>query len=82
MPRPIRARLRELHDKLGVRFPVYVLVTKADLIAGFNEFFGDLGREERDQVWGLTFPPDDGRDEAGTVAALRSRLRCSARRVE
>ena len=36
--------------------PVYVLVTKADLIAGFNEIFDDLGKEERDQVWGFTFP--------------------------
>jgi type VI secretion system protein ImpL len=32
----LRARLLELHSKLGVRPPVYVLVTKADLIGGFN----------------------------------------------
>ena len=55
-PRDPRARCKELHDELGVRFPVYVLFTKADLIAGFVEFFDDLGREEREQVWGMTFP--------------------------
>ncbi len=53
--RSIRARVQELYGTLGVRFPVYVVVTKADLLAGFSEFFGDLGREARAQVWGTTF---------------------------
>ncbi len=52
----IRHRLSELREKLGVRFPVYVLFTKADLIAGFSEYFENLGREDREQVWGFTFP--------------------------
>lgn len=52
----IRRRLHELREKLGVRFPVYVLFTKADLIAGFSEFFDNLGKEEREQVWGFTLP--------------------------
>jgi type VI secretion system protein ImpL len=52
----IRRRLHELREKLGVRFPVYVLFTKADLIAGFSEFFDNLGREDREQVWGFTLP--------------------------
>ncbi len=54
--RAIRERLKELHDRLGVRFPVYVMVTKVDLLAGFMEYFDGLGREERAQVWGMTFP--------------------------
>ena len=53
--RSIRARVQELYSTLGVRFPVYVVVTKTDLLAGFSEFFGDLGREARAQVWGNTF---------------------------
>jgi len=53
--RSIRARIQELYGTLGVRFPIYVVVTKADLLAGFAEFFGDLGREARAQVWGTTF---------------------------
>ncbi|TFW27719.1 type VI secretion system membrane subunit TssM, partial [Massilia horti] len=52
----VRSRLAELYDKLGTRFPVYLLVTKADLLAGFTEYFADLGQEERTQVWGMTFP--------------------------
>ncbi|MET0382002.1 MAG: type VI secretion system membrane subunit TssM [Burkholderiaceae bacterium] len=53
--RSVRARVQELYGTLGVRFPVYVIVTKTDLLAGFSEFFGDLGREARAQVWGTTF---------------------------
>jgi type VI secretion system protein ImpL len=52
----LRQRLEELHQELGIRFPIYVLITKADLLAGFAEFFQKLGAEERAQVWGATFP--------------------------
>src|SRR5580704_8093930 len=66
----IRKRIRELHDELGVRIPAYVLFTKADLIAGFVEFFETLGKEEREQVWGVTLPLDTGKDEGGSVAGF------------
>ena len=66
--RAIRSRVRELHDRLGLRLPVYVLFTKADLLAGFSEYFDNLGKEEREQVWGMTFPLDEGVDEQGVVA--------------
>jgi type VI secretion system protein ImpL len=52
----IRRRLEELNRHLGVRLPVYVLLTKADLIAGFAETFDDLNHGDRAQVWGVTFP--------------------------
>jgi type VI secretion system protein ImpL len=75
----LRARLQELQGKLGVRAPVYVLVTKADLIGGFSESFEALGKEERDQVWGFTFAPetpadDPLRDFAGLYQQLQKRL--------
>ncbi len=38
------ARSASCTTSLGVRIPVYVLFTKADLIAGFVEFFDNLGR--------------------------------------
>ncbi|MDE2006680.1 MAG: type VI secretion system membrane subunit TssM [Rhodospirillales bacterium] len=65
--RAVRKRVRELSDELGVRVPVYVLFTKADLVVGFVEFFDNLGKEEREQVWGTTYGLDDGKSEAGTV---------------
>ncbi|WP_457419487.1 type VI secretion system membrane subunit TssM [Roseateles sp. P5_E7] len=64
----LRERLHELQTKLGVRAPVYVLVTKVDLIAGFNENFADLPKEERDQVWGFTLPWQDGATADVTAA--------------
>lgn len=54
----IRLRIRELHESLGIRFPIYLLFTKCDLLAGFTEFFDDLGKEGREQIWGMTFPLD------------------------
>ncbi len=66
----VRRRLHELREKLGVRFPVYVLFTKADLIAGFTEFFDGLGKEDREQVWGFTLPLPKGRGEASPVSAF------------
>lgn len=51
----VRMRLAELYARLGSRFPVYVLVTKSDLLAGFMEFFGELDTAGRARVWGTTF---------------------------
>jgi type VI secretion system protein ImpL len=55
----VRARLLELHKQLKVDFPVYVLFTKADLVAGFREFFGSFNEHLRAQVWGATFQTSD-----------------------
>ncbi|MDT8857526.1 type VI secretion system membrane subunit TssM [Paracoccaceae bacterium Fryx2] len=66
----IRRRLHELRDKLGVRFPVYVIFTKADLIAGFTEFFEPLQKDEREQVWGFTLPLQKARGEASPIAGF------------
>ncbi len=52
----LRQRLMELHDRLGIRFPVYVLVTKTDLLKGFRSYFGALDKAQREQIWGFTFP--------------------------
>lgn len=54
----LKARLSELRDGLGIQFPVYVLVTKTDLLSGFLEYFLNFRREDRAQVWGFTLPYD------------------------
>lgn len=64
----VRARIQELYEKFGIRFPIYLMVTKADLLAGFMQFFSDYGLEERSQVWGCTFPY---KDEARVEPAIR-----------
>jgi type VI secretion system protein ImpL len=52
----LRARLLELDGKLATRLPVYVLVTKVDLLYGFVDYFADFGKEQRAQVFGFTLP--------------------------
>lgn len=51
----VRARLAEIHEALKIDFPVYVMFTKADLIAGFREYFGPFSLSRRNRVWGATF---------------------------
>ena len=53
----IRRRVDELVAQLGLRLPVYLVVTKTDLVPGFVETFGELDREAREQVWGATVEP-------------------------
>jgi len=52
----IRARLAELRKGLGIQFPIYLLVTKLDLLKGFADNFEYLGSEGRAQTFGFTFP--------------------------
>lgn len=52
----LRERFMDLQDTLGIRFPVYVMVTKMDLLKGFEEYFQYLRHEGRNQVWGFTVP--------------------------
>lgn len=49
----IRRRMDELMRVLGAKFPIYVLVTKCDLIQGMNPFCGRLTDETLDQPMGL-----------------------------
>jgi type VI secretion system protein ImpL len=58
--RSVRARLIELQTAFGLTLPIYFVLTKLDMIAGFVEFFDDLDREGREQVLGLTFPLGTG----------------------
>ncbi|MGV2291401.1 type VI secretion system membrane subunit TssM [Trinickia sp. YCB016] len=67
----LRARLAELRRELGIRFPVYLLVTKMDRLTGFAEYFGGLTAESRAQAWGFTLPY--GKE---TVAKEGLRPRC------
>jgi len=54
----IRDRIQEVIHHLGVVFPIYVVFTKCDLVAGFAEFFSSLGSAEREQPWGATIAVD------------------------
>lgn len=70
--RELRARIDELQQRLDIRFPIYVMVTKCDLMAGFMEFFADFDKDERAQVWGITFPYDTELTSDDPLARLAS----------
>ncbi|MEO1043591.1 MAG: type VI secretion system membrane subunit TssM [Pseudomonadota bacterium] len=67
--RQIRARIKEVTDQLGMNLPVYVVLTKADRLSGFEEFFSELTATERTQVLGFTFPLDRSEDGAAVNLA-------------
>ncbi|EXJ10935.1 type VI secretion system membrane subunit TssM [Nitrincola nitratireducens] len=51
----IKRRVYELYDTLKIKFPVYLVLTKLDLLPGFDEYFATLDTEGREQVFGTTF---------------------------
>jgi len=57
----IQQHLYELNDTLGIRYPIYVLFTKLDLIAGFTQYFSKFEEKKAllDQVFGFTFPLEE-----------------------
>ncbi len=71
----LKQRLQELGEKLSQSFPVYLVVTKMDLLAGFREFFDTLATEEQSQVWGATLPVGaDGSSLLDEVRLIAQRL--------
>ncbi len=56
LARNLRQRVQDLIEKLEVFAPVYVMFTKADLVAGFANFFADAEAAERERPWGATMP--------------------------
>ena len=65
-----RRRLNELNRELRIQLPVYLVVTKCDLVAGFTEYFDDLAHEGRAQVWGVTFPYEESLDSGAVIHAF------------
>ena len=51
--RAIRQRIDELMLALGTKFPIYILVTKCDLIQGMTQFCDNLPEEALSQAMGV-----------------------------
>ncbi|MBC8995481.1 type VI secretion system membrane subunit TssM [Pseudomonas sp. N40(2020)] len=78
LARQVRGRLQDVYQKLHVDVPVYLVLSKADKLLGFDEFFDQLTREESDQVLGTSFR----KDQQGTdVAVLRNEFEELLRRL-
>jgi type VI secretion system protein ImpL len=77
----VRRRLEELRRGLEVSAPVYVLFTKADLLAGFTEFFDDLDAEGRRAVLGATLDLDRPLDAGQLLAEFDTVVQALSDRV-
>ncbi|WP_338746990.1 type VI secretion system membrane subunit TssM [Pseudomonas putida] len=54
----LRARLYEISTQLGSRLPLYVVLTKFDLLDGFDQFYSKLPAAKRESLLGFTFKLD------------------------
>lgn len=52
----VRSRIDHVISELDLIVPVYILMTKCDLLSGFVEFFGDMKKKSRSQIFGFTVP--------------------------
>jgi len=69
--RNLHAKLSEVSGILGIKFPVYVLFTRADRLPYFREFVRNLSNEEAGQVVGATLPLP-GAEAAGVYGEQQS----------
>lgn len=76
----IARQMEILQAELGVRFPVYILITKMDKLNGFREFFGKIDKpEDRYQMLGWSNPaplgaPFDPQSVAEYMRSVSDRL--------
>ena len=54
----LRTRLYEVSSQLGSRLPLYVVLTKFDLLDGFDQLYGGLPAGTREKMLGFTFKLD------------------------
>jgi len=52
----LAAKLRETQTRLGLRVPVYLLVTGCERLPGFGAFFAELPERLRDEMFGWSSP--------------------------
>lgn len=63
----LRTRLQELYRVLHVQVPVYLILSQADHVPGFDAFFDALSLEQNRQVLGVSFSREKPASEPGVV---------------
>jgi type VI secretion system protein ImpL len=76
----IRQRIAELQTHFGLSMPLYLMLTKTDMVAGFEDFFADLGQDKRSHAWGITLDPDA--NAAAGISRFGARFRVLTARLE
>ncbi len=70
--RNLQGRFREMSRILGISFPVYVLLNRADGLPFFTDFTANLSETEAAEVWGITLPLQ-GSTGTGLYAEIETR---------
>ena len=78
----LRKRIHEMHTKLGIHFPVYLMITKLDLLHGFDKFFVHLTEEQRSQYFGISLSSSESLEAPFAAASnllvqIQDKLRSS-----
>lgn len=69
LARQVRQRLKEAQQRLHANLPVYLILSKADGVTGFDIFFDQLSREESEQVFGTSFRKEQNGTDAVVLRA-------------
>ena len=72
--RELRKRIQEMRAKLGINFPVYLMVTKLDILKGFEDFFSSLDEEQRKRYLGFTIPVNEEDNGTATIGFVAKEL--------
>ncbi len=52
----LAAKLRQAQTRLGLRLPIYLLITGCEKLPGFNDFFAELPERFKDEMFGWSSP--------------------------
>ncbi|WP_434113650.1 type VI secretion system membrane subunit TssM [Paraburkholderia caffeinilytica] len=63
----MRIWLNEIRRTLDVHCPIYILVTRVDMLTGFSQYFSSLNQDERKQPWGIVLPHDGDFPQAQAI---------------
>ncbi|NLD93149.1 MAG: type VI secretion system membrane subunit TssM [Fibrobacter sp.] len=77
----LRLKIDELIAFWGIELPVFCIITKADTISGFYEFFNDASVEWPDQLLGATFSTDQQMAPARKVFVQEHEELCGSLKV-
>lgn len=70
-----RNRLQEIMTELGLMVPVYIVLTKCDMVRGFDAFFEDLSEAEASQPWGVYVLDQTEDRKADVVSIFRENIK-------
>ena len=73
----IRQRIDSLMRTLHVRFPVYIMVTKLDLVAGFRAYLNSIPIAQTGEMMGVLADPSESWEETLSrgIREIRERIR-------